>query len=369
MKILHIYKNYYPVLGGIENHIKLVCEELAKDSNFDVRVLVTNSGRFTDLDLVNGVQVIRAGRLVEIASTPLSLSMARWVRTVKPDLIHLHYPYPPGDLSVLLASNGTRVVLTYHGDIVRQRVLLRFYFPLLQKTLARAEAIIASNPNYVASSETLRVYKDKIRIIPYGIDCNRFLNANPDAVRQIREKMGDRIVLFVGRFRYYKGLDILLTAAHQISAKILLIGDGPASRTLVEAVGKSGLRNKVFFLKDITDAHLPDYYHAADIFVLPSTKPSEAFGITLLEAMAAKKPVVSTELGTGTSFVNQSGKTGLVIPAGDPRALADAVNYLMANPELRRSMGQAGHARVGQEFSSDKMLERLKNIYTGKEVN
>lgn len=366
MRILHVYKNYYPVLGGIENHIKLVCEELAKDPRFDVTVLVTNSKPFTEKETVNGVQVIRAGRLFELASTPVSPTMVGWIRKLKPDLIHLHFPYPPGEAASLLAGKGTRIVLTYHGDVVRQKRLLRLYAPLLRKTFARTEIVIASNPNYLVTSNMLRRYQDKIKTIPYGIDYERFLNHNPGVVSQIRRRFGDRLVLFVGRFRYYKGLDILLEAAPQILAKLLLIGDGPARADLIKMVAQNGLSEKVFFLGEVPDWELRHYYHASDVFVLPSTKPSEAFGITLLEAMAAKKPVVSTELGTGTSFVNLHQKTGLVVPPANPQALATAVNHLMANPKLRESMGQAGHDRVCQEFSSEKMLERLKEIYLAK---
>lgn len=363
MKILHIYKNYYPILGGIENHIKLVSEELAQDQNFEVTVLVANSNLFTVIETVNSVKVVRVGRQFELASTPVGVSMIKWLRILEPDLIHLHFPYPPGEIATLLAGKRVRIVLTYHGDIVRQQNLLKIYTPLLFKVLEKAEVIIATNPNYISSSEILKRFKQKVKIVPLGISLSRFLLQDIQKVREVKKKYGDRLALFVGRFRYYKGLEVLLEAVPQISANLLLIGDGPVKMTLEKRLTQNGLRDKVFFLGEVSDAELVHYYHAADLFVLPSTKPSEAFGITLLEAMAAKKPVISTELGTGTSFVNQSGKTGLVIPPGDSQALAEAVNYLLDHPDLSESMGQAGYERVSQEFSSDKMIERLKKIY------
>jgi rhamnosyl/mannosyltransferase len=113
----------------------------------------------------------------------------------------------------------------------------------------------------------------------------------------------------------------------------------------------------------VSDAELPGYYAASDIFVLPASERSEAFGAVQLEAMAAGKPVVCTELGTGTSFVNVNEQTGMVVPARDSRALVRAINRLIGDPALRARMGTAGRLRVQSEFTVEKMVERVMQVY------
>jgi len=123
------------------------------------------------------------------------------------------------------------------------------------------------------------------------------------------------------------------------------------------------LKDKVFFLGELPDEEVVHHLQACDLFVLPSIFRSEAFGIVLLEAMACGKPVVSTELGTGTSFVNQHGKTGLVVPPNDTKALADAINYLFSEPELRERFGNAAKERVETYFCLDRMVKDVIRTY------
>jgi rhamnosyl/mannosyltransferase len=113
----------------------------------------------------------------------------------------------------------------------------------------------------------------------------------------------------------------------------------------------------------VPDAELPAYYAASDIFVLPASERSEAFGAVQLEAMAAGKPVICTELGTGTSYVNVDGETGLVVPARDADALAAAITRLIDDADLRAHMGAAGRARVREQFTLEKMVARVMEVY------
>ena len=148
MRILHVYKDYYPVLGGIENHVKLLAESQAA-AGHDVTVLVTARGPRTEREERNGVKVIKAGRLCEAASTPLSLSMLGQLYRQRPDITHLHFPYPPGEVGQWPLIRRRATVLSYHSDIVRQRLQLRLYRPLMLRILRQVDRILVSSPNYL----------------------------------------------------------------------------------------------------------------------------------------------------------------------------------------------------------------------------
>jgi rhamnosyl/mannosyltransferase len=363
MKILHVFKEYHPVVGGIQNHIRVLSEELAKDENFEVEVLVTNTKSNSMTQYMDGVKVIKAGRIAQVASTPISLSLFKFMRQAKPDILHLHFPYPLGEVASLLFKNCDKVVLTYHGDIVRQEKWLHLYMPFLRQLLRKIRVIICSNPNYIQGSNLLKKYIDKIEIIPYGIDVVRFENVDEIEVARIKKRYGNAIVLFVGRLCYYKGLTYLVESSKEVNAKFLLIGNGPYRSEIEDRIKRDNLEAKIVLLGEVSEDELPYYYHAADVLVLPSTHRSEAFGIVLLEGMACGLPLITTELGTGTSFVNIHNHTGLVVPPCDSKALKEALNRILNNKELNLKFAQNAKERVKNEFSKEKMVESFKNLY------
>jgi glycosyltransferase involved in cell wall biosynthesis len=146
-------------------------------------------------------------------------------------------------------------------------------------------------------------------------------------------------------------------------ARCLIVGNGPEEETIRALVAEQGLADRVSLTGSLLDADLPAIYHAADLFVLPSIHRSESLGIVLLEAMAAGLPLISTELGTGTSYVNRHEETGLVVPPGDVDALANALNRLLANEDLRRQFGQAALRCAQQDFSLAQMLDATESVY------
>ncbi len=362
--MLHVYKDFHPVPGGIEGHIRDLAVRLRR-LGVDASVLVTSPDRHTRREVLFGVPVTKAGRLGQLASTPISPALCLELWRTEADVYHLHFPYPLGEAAYLLRPRG-RLVITYHSDIVRQRNLLRFYRPLLGRLLRRADAILVTSPQYLESSPFLRPVAAKCRVVPLGIDLSRFDAFDPDRVAAWRAKLGSPLVLFVGRFRYYKGLDYLLGALRLVpGVRLGLVGDGPAGPRLRRLVAEFGLESRVTFLGVLPDGELPALYRAADVYVLPATERSEAFGISLLEAMAAGLPVVTTELGTGTSYVNRHRETGLIVPPRDPEALAAALAELLADPERRRAMGSAGRKRVEAEFTLDRMVGEVLRVYRG----
>jgi rhamnosyl/mannosyltransferase len=361
VRILQIYKDYPPVLGGIEGHLRDLCEGLAARGHA-VTALVTNlDGRTSTERPRAGLTVLRAARMAHAASTPLSPAMIGLARAVRADVVHLHFPYPPGDLAALAAPGRPPLVVTYHSDIVRQRALLRLYRPLLALTLCRAARIIATSTNYVNSSPFLRLYAAKCTVVPLGVDVRRF--APPPLNVERFNVQRSNIILFVGRLRYYKGLHLLLEAMPRVDATLVIAGTGPEQGRLAAQAEALGVAGRVRFLGDVPDADLPALYHAADVFVLPAHLRAEAFGIALAEALSSGLPCVSTELGTGTSFANLHGVTGLVVPPGDPQALAGALNTLLADTALRARYGQAARRRAVEMLSQEQMVDGVEAVY------
>lgn len=379
MRILHVYKDYAPVVGGIENHIAMLARGQAA-AGHDVTVLVTAPDRVVagaggtagprpgenaaDGAVEEGVRVLRAPRLATVASTPLSISLAQRLRAQRPDVTHLHVPYPVAELAWLTVGRRP-LVITYHSDVVRQRWLGALWAPGLRRCLRRAARVLATSPHYVESSSFLRRVRSRVTVVPLGIDPAPFGTADRTVGRA---NYGDvPTLVFVGRLRYYKGVAVLLRALARLpGVQLLVVGSGPEEAGLVATATAVGVADRAHFLGNVPGADLPTVLAAGDVFVLPSVARSEAFGTVLLEAMAVGLPLVTTELGTGTSWVNQDGITGLVVPPDEPRALAAAIQALLADPEMRRRMGEAGRQRLLAEFTLDHLLRRVQTIY--KEV-
>jgi glycosyltransferase involved in cell wall biosynthesis len=334
-----------------------VAERQAADGHH-VTVLVTNPRRERPRCMLSGVCLIRARRLATVASTPLSLSLPFALARQLPDVTHLHFPYPLGEVSQWLAGKGRPYVITYHSDVVRQRTMLRLYRPVMRRILWGAHRILVTSERYIASSPDLGPFATKCAIVPLAIDPEPFLKAEPMVLSS-----GRPTVLFVGRHRHYKGVDDLIRAMPRVNASLVVAGDGPM-RSRWEALARNvGVAERVCFMGQVEDTVLPRLYAGADVFVLPANTRAEAFGVVLLEAMAAGLPCVTTEIGTGTSYVVKDGVTGLVVPPKDPEALAKAIDYLLADPVRRRQMGAAGRARVLREFTLSSLTARIASIY------
>jgi rhamnosyl/mannosyltransferase len=359
MHILHLYKDYYPVLGGIENHVRALAEAQVRRGH-TVTVLVTNRGAGTLEETRNGVHVIKAARLATLASTPLSIVLPLKLRALRPDIIHLHAPYPFGEAAWHFFGPRVPSVITYHAEATRwtQRLIMRAYAPLFQRVLERAARLIATSAQYARSSPYLQAWLSKVTIIPLGSDPERFTPAPPTNERPFT-------ILFAGMLRHYKGVDDLLRALKllTVDARLIVAGEGPM-RAAWEALARDyRLGDRVTFAGRVLEDALPALYHSADVFILPALNRAEAFGTVLVEAMLSGLPCLTTEVGSGTSFVVQPGVTGLVVPPRSPVALADALTYLHQHPALRTQMGRAGRERALRDFTEARMIERVEAVY------
>ena len=358
--ILQVGKFWSPHYGGIETHLRELCTGLA--SVVDVDVVVSNVDRNFVQEQDGDMRVTRIPTFARVASAPLSPRILGFLRESPADLVHLHLPNPPAVIAYLLSGHRGKLVVTVHSDIVRQRMMAKLLSPTLTALLRRADAIVSFSPNRLEHSAVLQGFRNKCHVIPHGIPFEQYDEVDRAQIEEIRNRYRKPIVLAVGRLVYYKGFDYLIRAMRQIDAQLLLIGEGPLHQQLLEQVTTSGVQDKVSFLGNVSD--LRPYYHACDVFALPSIAVSEAFGIVQLEAMACGKPVVNTQLPSGVPWVSQNGITGITVPPCDVDALAEAVSVLLAQPELAARYGRAARRRVEQEFATERMLARTLGLYS-----
>jgi glycosyltransferase involved in cell wall biosynthesis len=365
MKVVHLFKDYFPpTTGGIEQHMRVLCSGLAKTC--DVTVLVPSRSLHRREDVVDGVRVVRVPEWGRYAAVPFCPTMPRALARLAPDIVHLHFPNPMGDLAWLLGTRRVPLVISYHADVIRQRRLLPLYTPILTRTFGAARRILVAAPDNIASSPVLPRYKDRCTVIPYGIDLDAFTLREHEAEVVVARRAAfgpDPLILFVGVLRPYKGLDILLKALVRVRANLVVVGRGPARFDLSGLAARLGLSNRVAFLGEVSEAERRILLHACDAFVLPSIDNREAFGIAQLEAMACGKPVIGTDLPTGVRYVNKHQVTGLLVPPGDVEALATALHRLLGDARLRATLGNAAQGRARLEFSADIMVRRVMQVY------
>lgn len=365
MNILHLSKFYPPDKGGLEQVVQSLAEGAAR-ARHDVRVVsciglsrLRFKGKRPTEPPSGGVVVVRVPTHMIVLSQPIApmyLSAARWPA----DVVHLHHPHPLADVAVLQAPSRPLVV-THHSDVRRQWWLRPLYLPLVRAILRRAAAIVVPTRAHVDVSEELRGFEDKVRIIPFGVDEVRF-SVRTDAPRPAALGPGP-IGLFVGRLVGYKGLPVLLDAITGTDLRIAIVGDGPLREWLGSEIARRGLGRQVVVAGDVDAEDIPAWYQSSDYVVLPSVSPAEMFGITLIEAMACGKPIITTSLPTGVREVNQPGVVGLEVPPGDPAALRDAMRQMAGDSDLRHRLGAAARKRVEERFIMKKAVDGHLALY------
>jgi rhamnosyl/mannosyltransferase len=338
-----------------------VLETLCRSSRglVENHVLVTNSTSQTVRETIDGVHVTRVGTIGAVGSVHLAPAFASWMRRITTDLIVLHEPNPWALLSYAIARPAAPLFIWYHSDVVRPALQYAlFYAPLARFAYGRARRIIVSSPPLGDQATALDSYRERIRVVPFGIEPSAWMPG-----RAGTNGTGEPFVLFAGRHVAYKGVDVLLRALSKGSARAVIVGDGPKRREWEAMAAGLGLDGRVTFAGEVADDELRRLMHACAALVLPSVTRAEAFGYVQLEAMASGKPVISTDVPTGVSWVNQHMQTGLVVRAGDVEALRTAIDRLIADRPLREALGSAGRARVEQEFTLERLRERLRLLY------
>jgi glycosyltransferase involved in cell wall biosynthesis len=357
VRVLHVGKFYPPVRGGMETVLASLCEGTAR--RWGVRAVVAHDGTRTVRERRAGVEVVRVGTLARALSVALSPGLARELWRERFDCVVLHEPNPPAGTLLALHTPAPHLVVWHHSDIVRPAWADATYGRVQRALYRRAARVIVAAPPLAASRSVADAAR-RVDVVPYGIALDPLLAAGPSGNGHLAGAL-DRLpsprVLFVGRLVYYKGLHVLLEAVAATRASLVIAGDGPLQGSLRERVAALGLTGRVGFFAGLTDEDVRRLYRACDIFVLPSTERTEAFGLVQVEAMASGLPVVSTDLPTAVPWVNEHGVTGLVVRRDDAAALAGGLERLVADPGLRAALGQAGRRRAIERFSVDRMVD------------
>ena len=371
LRVLEVNKAYHPHIGGIETLIKQYSEELGCMEGTDVRVLVCRDGRGKgSREKINGVDVTRAGSLGTLSKCPISFDFVRKFRKMakSADVVHIHTPFPLADAALLLSGYKGRVVVSWHSDVVKQKKLMLFYKPFMRSMLKRADRILVATKGHIKGSEHLPEFRRKCRVVPYGIAPEEYLRTQGDDF--LTGKCSDKNsvkVLFTGRLVYYKGVDVLLRAFEKVSGcELFISGEGDLEPQLREYVAAHGLGEKVHFLGFLPQEQLRQAFADCDIFVLPSVAKSEAFGIVQLEAMVYGKPVINTALPSGVPYVSVDGVTGITVPPSDAGALAEAVQRLASDSELRERLGRNAAERVKSTFNEKNIIKKLRGLLSGE---
>lgn len=366
--ILHISKYYSPYHGGIESVAKQIVDALVDYTNI---VICFSQDNKNHVDTVDGVTVYRIGVQHSYKSQDISFTYAytlhKLIKTYKPDLIHLHCPNPfVYPIVKWLKPHRTKLVVHWHSDILGKGKAYEWVKGIENRILAKADRIIATSPNYIYDSIPMQPYADKVVVIPNGIETHLLDKqaGDDEAIAHIREKWGNKkIILFLGRHIYYKGLNMLIEAEAlvQHDVQILIAGDGPLHEEYQElAKGK----NRISFLGRISQDERRQYLWAADIFAFPSINKAEAFGVALAEAMYCEAvPVVFHIPGSGVNWVNKKNVTGMEVPLKDVAAYAEAIDQLLDKPKKTAMMGKAAHNYVAAKFSQEMVDKGIHKLY------
>ena len=364
MRVLHFFKTYYPdTTGGIEQVIFQLCQG---SRTFDVEgQVLTLSPNPSPIRLkIGDHQVKRVKENFNIASTGFSLKVFSQFKEMaaEADLVHFHFPWPMMDLVHFATGHGRPTVLSYHSDIIKQRTLLKIYGPLMNQFLKSMDRILVASPNYLDSSETLKPFKNKTTVVPYGLDQSAYPIISTQKEDQWRKRIPEKFFLFVGVLRYYKGLDSLLSALESVDYPVVILGGGPQEQELKAQAEKLQLRN-VLFLGRLDDDDKACLLQMCYALVFPSHLRSEAFGISLLEASMYGKPMITCEIGTGTTYVNIHEETGLTVPPNAPLALREAMRRLWDNPQQTQDFGSNAKARFHKLFTAKRMCATTTQVY------
>ncbi len=357
MRVIHFGKFYPPYRGGIETFLSSLCRGLV-GQGVSCEAIVASNGVHLPRSEDGGVRVRRMRSLGAFRSMPICPGASWALRRVEADVINIHHPNPLADVSYLMARPKGRLVVSYHSDILGKRVLARMHAPFMHAVLRRADALVVSSADYAVSSPVLRLYREKVRVIPYGVEASAPVYGSTGP-----RPPSDMQYFFLGRLVPYKGVAVLIEALRDAPGRLWIGGSGPLENDLKALADRAGLNGRVEFLGSIDEQEKRRRLSACDVFVLPSVSRAEAFGIVLLEAMNAGRPVVVSDLPTGVRMLVEHGANGYLFPPGDAGALASVLRRLADNPNAARRMGEEGRRRTRQRWTTQRMVARYLRLY------
>ncbi len=369
LKILQVYRTFFPdTQGGAEEVVRQIAKGIIRNSAECKIVVPSKYVKTIEVILVDGIEVIRLPELIEIASCNMFIKGFTKYRELVgwADIVHYHYPWPFQDILHASLPKSLRkqkkFVMTYHADIVRQKFLSKLYFPLMHWFLTQMDVIIPSSTNYSQSSRVLRPFLTKVKVIPFGLDESVLPVLCETNKTYWRNRVGEDFFFFIGVLRYYKGLHILLKAAQGQDFRVVIAGSGRVRLALEKMIEQYDLTN-VTLVGRISDLDKVSLFNLSRAFVMPSFLRSEAFGMALLEGLSYSRPLITADIGSGMSFVNQNGLTGFWVEPESVDSLRQALNTLHKDPLLCSQLGANGRQRFEKEFTNDRMACRYMDVY------
>ncbi|MBP3589077.1 MAG: glycosyltransferase [Muribaculaceae bacterium] len=365
MRVLQLGK-FYPIKGGVEKVMLDIMQGMAARGVDCDMMCAASEGRGKTVSLSDHSRLLTSRTWVKVASTTISPSMISTLRRVANgyDIIHVHHPDPMAALALRLSGFKGRVVLHWHSDIVKQKRLFRYYAPLQNWLIRRADVVVGTSAEYVAHSPHLEAARDKLAAIPIGV---RGFEPDEEVAERVRSRWpGRKIVFFLGRLIAYKGLEYLVAAAVHLPDDYVIAvgGEGPLRASLEEQIHAQGLDDKVYLMGEIPQEDLAGWYTACELFCLPSVMKTEAFGIVQIEAMSVGRPVVATNIeGSGTGWVNKHGYSGLNVPVRDARALAKAITDVTADAKTYARYCRQARQRFEERFVMERMIDDCEALY------
>jgi glycosyltransferase involved in cell wall biosynthesis len=366
--ILHVGKYYYPYRGGIES----VTASLARGASIlghNVSVVCFNNTLVENEQFIDGVYVFRSPISLLIASQPLGYKYFYKCLFMMDgaDIVHLHTPNMLGAIAVLFIPKNKNLIVHWHSDVINKGIFGLLLRPLEYLLLRRADIIVATTAIYAEASRTLLPFINKTAIVPIGVPDPNVKLFNSQLNCELEKKIsGRKIILSIGRLVPYKGFSLLIEAIKYLSEDtvIVIVGTGPLLTELQLAISNRGVQDRVLLVGKLSDSELRALFMCAKLYCLPSINRAEAFGVVLLEAMAYGLPIVASEIsGSGVSWVNQHGVSGLNFPVGDAKALANSCNEILTSESFRTKLSHGARKRFLAEFTEELSVKRMLKIY------
>jgi O-antigen biosynthesis alpha-1,3-mannosyltransferase len=363
-RVTHVFKTYFPeTSGGLEEAVRQ-CATYAAAQGFTVKVVCVGPADYT-VTSAEGICTQFYKKTWDFFSNPFSMSFARGFSDISrhTDLLHFHFPWPTAEMLALVHAQKTPSLVTFHCDIHRLPALKTLYLPFIKRFLKRMDRICVTSRAVYDTTPYLWPFRRKIEEIPLFMNEQRFAGLpSPDVDLVNKIDCMCPFALFVGVLRWYKGLDILLDAARNCPGHVVIVGSGPLYDHLARRIRNESL-DHVHLLGFQPDRNLLWLIRQCRMVVLPSVAPAEAFGQILLEGLYFGRPLISTELGTGTSRVNRHGVTGLVIRPGCSQSLVSAMNTLFENPALADQFGRNARHQYTAGYTPRIQGEKYVHIY------
>jgi len=353
--------------GGVETFISDLIYDGIDLQKFNIRVVACTKEK-SRIFQKKGVTFFLYKSQFTVSSTPVSMGYIfnfkkhmNWA-----DIIHNHFPWPFFDFLISILNIKKPIIVTYHSDVIRQKYLNKIYNFFVMRSFSKSSKLIATSKNYLISSPILskNKFSKKCTTIPLSIKKLQSFPSSND-IHATLKKYGLKkktYIIFIGVLRYYKNIKLLLESAPYINADILIVGDGPFKTFYQKIIANQNIKN-VHLLGSVIEEDKNALLSLSSLLVLPSHIRSEAFGLVLLEASMHGKPMVTLDIGTGTSFVNLDNKTGFVVKYNNFVKFSLAVNKILSDSSLACKMGKHAKFRFDRLFKKQVMISKYEHLY------